>query len=290
LRRLTDFYLEAGAKGLFANCLSSEMFHLTEPERLLVVETVVAQTNGKVPVLASGTFGRDLAKNVSFTAKLVDLGVHTSVIITNQLCDQEADEEVFTAVVEELLAQAGEINFGLYECPVPHKRLLSPNLLKLLGETGHFTYHKDTSCDLDQIERKLQATQGTRLNIFNANTPTALASVQKGAAGVSPIAGNFFPELFAHLMSRIDVGEEVSKLNRLITILDEITGNQYYPLSAKIFLQMRGLAIEPITRTPTPELAKQDFIKLQAMLDSISALADDLGIDLVLSQRVKENF
>ncbi|MBA4167873.1 MAG: dihydrodipicolinate synthase family protein, partial [Chitinophagaceae bacterium] len=29
---LADFYIAAGAKGLFANCLSSEMYSLTEDE------------------------------------------------------------------------------------------------------------------------------------------------------------------------------------------------------------------------------------------------------------------
>ena len=32
--RLIDFYLSAGVKGFFANCLSSEMFSISEYERL----------------------------------------------------------------------------------------------------------------------------------------------------------------------------------------------------------------------------------------------------------------
>jgi 4-hydroxy-tetrahydrodipicolinate synthase len=33
LTKLTEFYLEAGAAGLFANCLSSEMYELEPDER-----------------------------------------------------------------------------------------------------------------------------------------------------------------------------------------------------------------------------------------------------------------
>lgn len=40
LRKLTEFYLEAGAVGLFANCLSSEMYELSDEERLNVIATV----------------------------------------------------------------------------------------------------------------------------------------------------------------------------------------------------------------------------------------------------------
>ncbi|HEY5509690.1 MAG TPA: dihydrodipicolinate synthase family protein [Prolixibacteraceae bacterium] len=38
---LTEFYIKSGASGLFSNCLSSEMFELTEQERLQVVKHVV---------------------------------------------------------------------------------------------------------------------------------------------------------------------------------------------------------------------------------------------------------
>ena len=34
VNNLVDFYLAAGVKGFFANCLSSEMFSITEDERL----------------------------------------------------------------------------------------------------------------------------------------------------------------------------------------------------------------------------------------------------------------
>mgnify|MGYP003347377270 FL=1 len=60
LSRLTDFYLAAGAKGLFANCLSSEMYSLSPEERLALAEHVVKRVKGKVPVVACGSFGDTL--------------------------------------------------------------------------------------------------------------------------------------------------------------------------------------------------------------------------------------
>ena len=38
LTRLTEWYLQAGAKGLFANCQSSEMYELSDDEKLLIVK------------------------------------------------------------------------------------------------------------------------------------------------------------------------------------------------------------------------------------------------------------
>ena len=56
LRSLCDYYIEQGAVGLFANCLSSEMYEMSDEERLAVIKTVVDQTAGRVSVVATGTF------------------------------------------------------------------------------------------------------------------------------------------------------------------------------------------------------------------------------------------
>ena len=66
LTQLTEYYMNAGAQGLFANCLSSEMYELTEDERLQVVKHVVKVANGLVPVVATGTFQGSLNKQAEF--------------------------------------------------------------------------------------------------------------------------------------------------------------------------------------------------------------------------------
>ena len=41
LKKLTELYIESGASGLFANCLSSEMFELSEVERIELINQVI---------------------------------------------------------------------------------------------------------------------------------------------------------------------------------------------------------------------------------------------------------
>ena len=54
---LVEFYLAAGVKGIFANCLSSEMYSISEDERLDLTRHIVKLVNGRVPVVATGSFG-----------------------------------------------------------------------------------------------------------------------------------------------------------------------------------------------------------------------------------------
>jgi 4-hydroxy-tetrahydrodipicolinate synthase len=59
LKQLTEFYIATGSTGLFANCLSSEMFQLTDVERIKITKEVVDKVNGRQGVVATGIFGYD---------------------------------------------------------------------------------------------------------------------------------------------------------------------------------------------------------------------------------------
>ena len=281
LEQLTEFYIATGANGLFANSLSSEMFQLTDQERISITQTVVKKTNGRIPVVSTGTFGRDLHRNTEFIKKLYDSGVQAVVINSNQLNDKMASEDAFKRQVEHLLNATGDISLGMYECPVPYKRLISPEMMQWLGKTGRFLYHKDTSCNLDDMREKIRAIKHTQLGLFNANTPTGLESLRMGARGLSPTSANYYPELFRYLIQHADhEDDKMEKLDATLSLLDSTTDSCYYPLAAKIFLQQRGLPVLPLTRVPVPALDQQDYIKLNAIMKIMNNMGDELGIHL----------
>ena len=282
LEQLTEFYIATGANGLFANSLSSEMFQLTEQERVSITQTVVKKTNGRIPVVSTGTFSRDLNKNAEFIKKLYDSGVQAVVITSNQLNDKMESEDAFKTQVEHLLNATGDISLGMYECPVPYKRLISAGMIQWLGKTGRFLYHKDTSCYLDDMREKIRAIKHTPLGLFNANTPTGLESLRMGARGLSPTSANYYPELVRYLIQHTDHNDEkLEKLDATLSLLDSTTDSCYYPLAAKIFLQKRGLPVLPVTRASVPALDQQDYIKLNAIMKIMNNIADELGIHLV---------
>lgn len=57
LRRVVDRFLEAGVNGFTALGVTGEVARLTDRERITVLETVVTQTAGRVPVVAGATAG-----------------------------------------------------------------------------------------------------------------------------------------------------------------------------------------------------------------------------------------
>src|SRR3954453_24138728 len=91
---MVEFYLAAGAKGFFANCLSSEMFSISEDERLELTKRIVHHVNGAVPVVATGSFGLTIEDKGEFTRQIYDTGIDAVIMITGHFANVEDSDDV----------------------------------------------------------------------------------------------------------------------------------------------------------------------------------------------------
>jgi hypothetical protein len=83
---------------------------------------------------------------------------------------------------------------GLYECPDPYKRLLSPELLRWAAGTGRFVFHKDTCCQSHEIREKIRAVKSvpdSPFRFYNANIATLAMSCEEGGDGFRCVRVSF---------------------------------------------------------------------------------------------------
>ena len=235
---LVEFYLAAGAKGFFANCLSSEMFSISEDERLELTQHVVKCVNGRVPIVATGSFGLTIEDKAEFSKKIFDTGINAVILITGHFANVDDSDDVLLRNFDKMLGLTGTIPLGMYECPAPYKRILSANVFKTLLDTGRFIYHKDTSIELEQVKAKIEVSQGHEgFEFYDAHTPNAMYSLQMGAKGMSSISGNFYPEVMVWMCNNAnnpEKQEEVKWLQAELTKVDPLI-HQAYPMSSKYF-------------------------------------------------------
>lgn len=285
--RLIDFYLAAGVKGFFANCLSSEMFSISEDERLELTRHVVQYVNGRVPVVATGSFGLTLEDKAEFTKKIYDSGIDAAIMITGHFARVEESNDVLLLNFERMLELTPNIPLGLYECPAPYKRILPADVFRSLVSTGRFVYHKDTSIDIQQVKAKLEVLNAqSSLEFYDAHTPNAMQSLQMGARGMSSISGNFYPEVMVWLCENaLDPArqDEVTWLQSELSRVDPLI-HQAYPMSAKYFLQKRGLPVRPISRTHVLQLTPEQKAVLDAIHSSFQQWCDRLSIKPVVDK------
>ena len=284
---LIDFYLAAGVKGFFANCLSSEMFSISEDERLELTRHVVTCVNGRVPVVATGSFGWTIEDKAEFTKQISDTGVDAVILITGHFARVDEGDEVLLRNFEKIFTLTGKIPLGSYECPAPYKRILSPGVFKNLLDAHRLVYHKDTSIELEKVKAKIELTKGhDEFEFYDAHTPNALYSLQMGAKGMSSISGNFYPELMVWLCENAcnaDKRQEVEWLQSELTSVDPMI-HEAYPMSAKYFLQKRGLPVRLISRAHVLQLTPAQKQKLDDLYDRFMGWCERLGVSIVKPQ------
>ncbi|MBC6109221.1 dihydrodipicolinate synthase family protein [Pedobacter fastidiosus] len=284
LTQLTEIYLQAGSSGLFANCLSSEMFELTDKERIQAIKHVIKVVDGAVPVVATGTFGGAISKQADFVKEVSDQGVEAVIAITSLLADENESDDVFNDRVFDLLKQTHEIPIGFYECPVPYKRVLKPQQLADFVSTGRVIYHKDTSLDLAQIKQKLKLTEGYAFGLYDAYIVHAVESLKAGSSGLSCIQGNYFPELIVWLCDHYNdetLREEVQSVQQFLIDNMDVMHN-VYPIVSKYFLQKRGLNISTFTRRAVGNFTPNVIKEVEKLFEDYSVLRSDLNIQVFI--------
>lgn len=281
LDQLVEYYLSTGAGGLFANCLSSEMFHLSKGEMLESVSFIVNKVAGRVPVVATGTFNESIPDQANFVKEIYSTGVQSVIIITSLLAKESDSEELFRSNVHELLEATKGIPLGFYECPIPYKRIVQSDFLGDLVDMGRVKYHKDTSLDIQSIRDKIASTHSiASFGLYDAYMVHAVDSLYSGSAGLSCIQGNYFPELIVWLCNNFDA----PNLKDEVDLVQEFFINNMnlmhdtYPISAKYVLGKRGLSLGLYSRNRIDKLDMRTKSDLDNLLKDYELLCMKIGI------------
>lgn len=276
LKALTQWYIDHGCSGLFADCQSSEMFFLSLEERVEIARTVLQQAGSQVPVIVSGHISDSIADQIAELKAIAALKPAALIFITNRFAAENESNAVWRERLQQVMAELPEdLPLGLYECPYPYKRLIDTENLEFVAKSGRFYFLKDTCCDLALLRERAAITRGTNLKIYNANSTTLLDSLKAGCHGFCGVMAYFQMNLYARLCAQPEA-PWAEDLQHLLTITSLIE-RQYYPVNAKYYLQtFEKLPITTVTRTKDAagltETFKDEVRQLKALTDSYAAM------------------
>lgn len=276
--RLTEFYIQNGCHGIFAVCQSSEMFFLTEDERVLLARRVVEAAKGRVSVVASGHISDDIDDQIRELKRISETGVSGVVLVSNRLAGQDESDDVLIEHMKKILTALPSVTFGMYECPHPYKRLLSEKVLAFMAESGRFAFIKDTSCDAALIEKRVKLLNG-RIQLFNANSATLLDTLKSGADGFSGIMANFYPDILVWLYENYKSNpEETERLQPLLSLLSGVERG-CYPVNCKYHMNLIGVPMEIITRSRSHEsLSQLDKLEMEHLTKVENEIRKSLAV------------
>ena len=255
--KYVDFYFDSGITGIFAVCQSSEIFFLSLEERVELNRVVYKRAkelekkhNRKFTVVSSGHISDSLEDQAEELNAVWRSGTDALILITNRLDINNEGDDVFIENGKKLLSRLPDnVKLGLYECPYPYKRLVTPKILDWCLSTGKFFYMKDTCCDAAVIANRCKQLKGSSFLLLNANCQTLLESMKAGGNGYCGIMCNFHPKLYAALAESFEKDpEKAALIQSVIGPLGFTEAGLPYPLTAKYHMGLCGMPSALIAR------------------------------------------
>ncbi len=279
VKGLVDWYVKRGSTGIFAVCQSSEMFFLSEQEKLDIAKAVRDAAAGRVKVIASGHTSDDHQKQIDELGKMSELGLDAVVLVSNRMAKKDEGEDIFRKNAEDIFRQLPGVPFGLYECPYPYLRLLTDDFLKDCAKTGKLVFLKDVSCARDIQKRRVELVKGTSLSLFNANTSTLLDSWHDGYDGYNGVMANFHIDLYAWMYKNFKKEPELARELMDFLTVAAIIEARCYPVSAKWHQNAFDVPMALVTRSKDTSLLNENGIhEMESLHRMESAWRKRLGL------------
>ncbi|WP_323960489.1 dihydrodipicolinate synthase family protein [Arthrobacter sp. JZ12] len=261
LPRLVDRSIDSGVDGVVACGSSGEFAALSHQDRRFVVERVVDQAAGRVPVIAQ-TGAISTAEAIALTQHAEAVGASTAMVITPYY------DALPAAEVEHYLRDvAGSVSIPIkiYNYPAATGLNLMPETVgKLAQEVPNIRYIKDTSGDLAQA-RGLVRDYGDIISTFIGWDPLALDALLLGAAGVMVGTANVVPSQFVSIRHAVLAGdvERAREDWQQIRALVEAISNAPFAPAVKAALEVEGFRAGD-SRKPLLGLDQQNSTAVEA--------------------------
>jgi 4-hydroxy-tetrahydrodipicolinate synthase len=203
-RRVVDLFIEKGANGLTALGVTGEVARLEEHERATVLEAVVKQASGRVPIIA-GTSADGTRTCIAYTRQARDLGAAAVMVSPPRMPKLNAN-----AVVAhyKALADAVDLPIIVQDYPPITGFAMEPALLARIATEipAARTIKLEDPPTPFKTARILEAAGDTTVQIFGGlGGVFLLEELISGATGA--MTGFAFPEILARIMTHWQAGD-----------------------------------------------------------------------------------
>jgi len=264
LRNNIDWYIQEGVDGICCCGSTGEVVSLTPGERHRVVEVVVDQTGGRVPVLA-GTTHETTSETIAYTRQAKEAGADGALILTPYYCHPDADEVYihFKAVSDNV-----DLPIMLYNNPGTSGVDLPADLVARIGELENVRYVKESSGDIRRIRDILHMGKDD-LKVFCGAEDLAWESFVSGAVGWICVIGNIVPQWSRQLFQlTLENENEKAKevFNRMLPMLTFLEGSGKYVQVIKAAMNKIGVCSAGPSRLPRLPLTEDENRQLDTIL------------------------
>lgn len=279
LKRLIRHLIDGGVHGLFLLGSTSECVLLDASDRALVLQTALAEVNGRVPVVAGVMdAATDVVLNHARQAKT--LGVD-GLVVTAPYYTRTNQAET----IDHFRYIHGEIGLPImaYDIPVCVNIKLTRDTIHTLAREGLICGLKDSSGDEGGFRMLLRDFQNQPLfRLFTGSEIVSDTAILSGASGCVPGLGNVDPHGYVRLYeaaARGDMAAARREQERLIDLFQMVfwSGADLSPGAAgvgsfKVALKLKGVFEHSQMRRPNRPLTDAVQLRIRDHLRALDLL------------------
>jgi len=220
LRALVDWQIESGSTGLVPVGTTGESPTVSHAEHKRVVEIVIAQNKGRVPVIAGAGSNN--------TTEAIDLAVHAekagadAVLVVTPYYNKPTQEGMYQHF--KAVNDAIGIPIIIYNIPPRSVVDMSVETMARLYELKNIAGVKDATANLARVSQQRHA-MGPDFIQLSGEDMTALAYMAAGGHGCISVVANVAPKPCSDLMNAVLKGDYAAALklqDRLVPLHDAI--------------------------------------------------------------------
>jgi 4-hydroxy-tetrahydrodipicolinate synthase len=245
IRNLVNFLIDKGVNGLVPVGTTGEFVNMTFEERLRVIEIVVDEANGRVPVIA-GTGESGTKMVIDATNAASDLGVDAVLIVTPYYLKPKA-KGLYDHYYN--ITENTDIPIIMYNIPACTGIELPWTVVEDLVDIENIVGIKDSSGDYKYFSALLEKVSD-KISVLIGWDENVLGALAGGAAGCILGSANVIPQFWLEIYNHVKNNrlKEAQEMQKRVQKLARMLINSG-ALGAKECLNMMGVTVG-ITRRP----------------------------------------
>ena len=268
LRKLVNWHVEQGTDGIVPCGTTGESPTLSHDEHNRVVEIVVKEVSGRIPVIA-GAGSNNTAEAISLTQHAQEAGADGVLHVAGYYNrpNQEGLYQHFKAVHD-----ASDLPIIVYNIPPRAIVDILPETMARMANLPRIVGVKDATGDVARVSRERLLLGGSFCHL-SGEDGTALAYNAQGGDGCISVSANVAPKLCAEFQKACAAGNYVQALgmHENLMPLHIALFLEPSPAGTKYAASLLGLC-EAEARLPVVPLTKSTADRVEAALKDVGLL------------------
>lgn len=264
LRSVIDHVIAGGVHGTFILGSHGESFALSLEEKTNVIKMSIEASAGLVPVYV-GTGMITTAQSVQMTALARELGAAAVSVITPFFIRPSQKELVdhYKTIAD----AAGDMPVLLYNNPMRTGVSIDVETVVTLASMDNVVGMKDSSADLIQTMKYIDATRGMDFSVLGGNDASIYAIILCGGKGAVAATANLAPALIVGIYDAVRSGDidKARELQYKLYRIRQAFTLGTFPLVVKEAMNMMGFPAGP-ARKPIQPLLPEKRAELEKVL------------------------